>query len=164
MNQFNTNQITLKYMKNPRFTQNKEILEESEVPNKEDIKFYKNRIYTLFKQLMKNRDFPNENIKIAHNNYLSLIISHFKQIDTVELLQEEFKNLPLQTIFEENEEDEKDFNITELDDLFSVNRKETIGNLNNYVIKTSKNIKNEKTPKIKKLNIKCDKFKSKGLI
>lgn len=161
MNNFNTNHITLKYMANSTFEEIQKNKTDVTVPSSEDLIFYKKRINSLFKKLMHTQKFPNENIKKLHLYYVNEIINYFKEIDRVELIQNEFKSLSLETIPEEPDNLDLDyFNQLLLNKSLEESKQST---LHNYVIKSSSIKQPIQYPTIKKLNIKCDKFKNKKI-
>jgi len=142
--------------------------------NKEDIRFYRKRIISLTKEMFKGV-FPNETLKKIYENYTNSIISHFKIIDTKDILQDEYKlinNENTHNLEDMNNDNSSMSNIEE----YNTN---TIGeannnimkkivilpNLDNYVIKKKTKKENELVLPIKKdINLHCPTLKTKGLV
>jgi len=142
--------------------------------NKEDIRFYRKRIISLTKEMFKGV-FPNETLKKIYENYTNSIISHFKIIDTKDILQDEYK-----LINNENNHNLEDMNNdnSSMSNIEEYNTN-TIGeannnimkkivilpNLDNYVIKKKTKKENELVLPIKKdINLHCPTLKTKGLV
>ena len=62
--------------------------------NLKDKHFYKKRIYDLTKQLMHNELSASKDINNAFDNYINYCIQHFKLVDTTDILQEDYANMP----------------------------------------------------------------------
>jgi hypothetical protein len=62
--------------------------------NLKDKHFYKKRIYDLTKQLMHNELSDSNDINNAFDNYINYCIQHFKLVDTTDILQEDYANMP----------------------------------------------------------------------
>jgi len=140
--------------------------------NKEDIRFYRKRIISLTKEMFKGV-FPNETLKKIYENYTNSIISHFKIIDTKDILQDEYK-----LINNENTHNLEDMN-NDNSSISHIEEYNTIGeannnimkkivilpNLDNYVIKKKTKKENELVLPIKKdINLHCPTLKTKGLV
>lgn len=121
--------------------------------------FYKKRIYQQVKLAMKNKSATSD-IQEAFNLFCDQCITHFKFIDENEVLQSEYNGLE-----EKDKNHEKKENFFDLEvvnkTLYIPDKPE---NLDGFVQKTV----NKSTPKIeaptqKQINIKDDKFRTKGI-
>ena len=66
-----------------------------------DIKFYRKRICQITKDMTRG-EFENENFKSLFHNYVSQIIYYFKQQDTKDIYQEEYNNLSLDNLTQDD--------------------------------------------------------------
>ena len=143
--------------------------------NKEDIKFYRKRITSLTKEMLKGV-FPNEPLKKIYEDYTSSIISHFKMVDTKDIIQQDYK------LF-----NNESTNVLDIDIDISINEFSTIekaneqmlkkvinvSTLDNYVIKSGNkdnennnenNNKNNSLPSKKNIDLHCPTLKTKGVV
>ena len=142
--------------------------------NKEDIRFYRKRIISLTKEMFKGV-FPNETLKKIYENYTNSIISHFKIIDTKDILQDEYKLINNENTHNLEDMNNDNSSISHIEE-YNTN---TIGeannnimkkivilpNLDNYVIKKKTKKENELVLPIKKdINLHCPTLKTKGLV
>lgn len=160
MNKNSTTQYDLLYFTNSNsykktFGEKKEI---KPLNDKEDIKFYRKRIIHLTKSLLKNETTTTSSIKAAFDNYINEVIMHFEFVDKKDIIQKEYENY--------NEKDKKpnvDFKLLEKDQLIMKDIKEKTKNINDFVIHKNKPVKVLVPPKVKKINLKTDELKKKGL-
>jgi len=126
--------------------------------SKKEIIFYKKRIQQLTKDCMSNKA-PNNLIRSAYNDYVKSCIEYFKQEDTNELMQKEYDNLII-----DNENIIEDIDINTLDEnLYNKKQEKTI---EDYIpLKKNTLIPEDppEYPKQKTVNIKDNKFKTKGV-
>ena len=62
---------------------------------KSDVKFYKKRIIQLTKDMMKGQHITNS-VNKAHNEYMKSCVAYLRFLDTKDILQEEYKDIPEQ--------------------------------------------------------------------
>jgi hypothetical protein len=159
MNKNSTTQYDLLYFTNSNSY--KKTFEEK-IPNKplndeEDIKFYRKRIIHLTKSLLKNET-TTSSIKAAFDNYIHEVIAHFEFIDKKDIIQKEYENYS-----EKDKKPKTDFKLLEKDQLIMKDIKEKTKNINDFVIHKNKPVKVLVPPKVKKINLKTDELKKKGL-
>lgn len=148
------NALTIKYMANSLY---KEEYMDKPLPTKEDYKFYKQRILNLTKNMLKKK-YPNERLKKIHMEYVNELIEFLKFKDLNDLIQEEYDEIE-----EDNNYNLKNnFNLDDSNKLI-MQEKEEINNLDNFVIKKCKIKEKKELPLIKKLDIKTEQHKIKGL-
>ena len=149
------NALTLKYMANSLY---KEEYMDKPLPSNEDYKFYKQRILNLTKNMLKKK-YPNEKLKKIHLEYVNELIEFLKFEDLNDLIQEEYNEID-----EDNKKNNltTDFNLDDSNKLI-MQEKEMINNLDNFVIKKCKIKEKKELPLIKKLDIKTEQHKIKGL-
>lgn len=154
----------LYYLVNPIYSNKLYKKEESKpkisnAPKKKDKIFYKKRIQQVTKQCMQNNP-PNSNIKDTFNEYLISCISYFKEEDTNEILQQEYKDL----IFCDNNIKDDDIDMDAIDKDLYIKKNTTKIEDCMPINKTLLNEKKEVDyPKQKKVDIKDSKFKVKGI-
>lgn len=152
--------ITLQYFTNQKFdigniTSGKD--KDAFVVDNSERKFYKKRIIQLTKDLFKNNE-PNDAIRSGFNNYIGSCISYFKFIDASELLQEEYEGLN-NDIQECNNSDDTIGKIDEV--LF--NKPNVTNTLDTFINSKQIAVNEEQMPTSKVLNIRTQKFKTKGV-
>ena len=158
-----TNDIDLLYFSNTYGL--KKIAEKEEqkkdIINKEDKKFYKKRIIQLTKDLLKGKG-DNNIINASFNAYIKTAIEHFKFIDKKEIMQEEYKDLERK---KKTNNKIKEFKSIDSDKLMMKEIKnKTNDNIKNFaVVKNKKKKERMKTPTQKKIDLKTDKLKNKGI-
>ena len=127
------------------------------VPKKKDKIFYKKRIQQVTKDCIQSKA-PSSQIQTAYNEYLVACIEYFKEEDTMELIQEEYSDLVLETTTPDN------VNIDELtEDLYIKKDDPKIEDfiaIKKSALTTNKPIE---YPKQKVVDIKNSKFKTKGV-
>jgi hypothetical protein len=151
------NLIDLQYLTNPdkltKLMQKKDL---QQIP-RNDLDFYKKRIFQLTKEMLRGEKI-NTKVNKAFVNYAQICIDHFKFIDKMELIQNEYKDIKP-----------------------PINKKNTfnIKNSNSVMLKKKKpyrpritdNIKIKSTrintppviPKTRNFNLKDPRFREKGL-
>lgn len=148
------NALTIKYMANSLY---KEEYIEKPLPTKEDYKFYKQRILNLTKNMLKKK-YPNERLKKIHLEYVNELIEYLKFEDFNDLIQEEYNEME-----EDDIKNIKDnFNLDDSNKLI-MQEKDVSNNLDDFVIKKCKIKEKKELPLIKKLDIKTEQHKIKGL-
>ena len=60
---------------------------------KSEVKFYKKRIIQLTKDMMKGQHITNS-VNKAHNEYMKSCVAYLRFLDTKDILQEEYKDIP----------------------------------------------------------------------
>ena len=160
---------TLEYLTNPVYYKSVKKTSDkiNNKNNKEDIKFYRKRITSLTKEMLKGV-FPNEPLKKIYENYTSSIISHFKMVDTKDIIQEDYK------LFNNETTNVLDLSINEFSTIEKANEqilKKVINvpTLDNYVIKTgNKDDNNENNsislPSKKNIDLHCPTLKTKVVV
>lgn len=93
INSMTINSTTLQYLTNPlyqkEFKKSGKTIEEL---NKEQCSFYKKRIIALTKTMLKG-EYPSEHLEKIHKEYIKSLINHFKRVDEIELIQNEYSDL-----------------------------------------------------------------------
>jgi hypothetical protein len=93
INSMTINSTTLQYLTNPlyqkEFKKSGKTIEEL---NKEQCSFYKKRIIALTKSMLKG-EYPSEHLEKIHKEYIKSLINHFKRVDEIELIQNEYSDL-----------------------------------------------------------------------
>ena len=111
---------TLEYLMNPIYNIE---LKKSNSINKnysKEIKFYKKRILRMFKNMLKGES-TDENIKHAYDNYIKLLIEHFKMIDTNDIIQKEYNIENSCDNMDDNMDENVDENVDENMDDININ-------------------------------------------
>jgi hypothetical protein len=155
-----TSKYDLLYFSNPN-SYKKTFEEQNPKKNlntKDDIKFYRKRIIHLTKALLKNETETTTSINASFQNYIHEVISHFEFIDKKDIMQKEYENY-----CEKKKKSPKNFKMLEKDQLIMKDIKENKKNMKNFVIHKNKPIKVLVPPKIKKINLKTDELKKKGI-
>jgi len=150
------NIIDLEYLRNPIYSTSKMSLKGAPL-KKEDLRFYKIRIYQMTKDLVLEGHI-NDKINAAFNNYARTCIQHFKFIDMRDLIQEDYMGIPKQL---------QKKNSPKMD----------IKRMNEKMFKTPESVKDISVllnirqkrkpiilPKKRILNLKNEKFRTKGII
>ena len=154
----NVNEITLKYLMNPIHYDR--YLEETTESNKEflvDKKFYRKRIINITKNMFKDQ-FESDHLKDIFDLYIQNLISYFKEIDTKDIIQREYKHLVLLSK-EPNILDKKTMN--KIDSTIFVEPKPQT--LNSFVKIVHDTRNDEKLPIQKDIDLKDPKLKKKGI-
>ena len=161
---FNANEVTLKYMANSVYRDEKERNDSSvKKLEKEEFKFYRKRIHCLSKEMLKGK-YPNETLKKAHKAFVKHIINYFKVTDRSDLLQEEHINI-LETIPEIDCEEELpiDATIEEANQCIMRTSLEPIATMDKFVNIRKIKIDQPDPPRRKNINIKTEQHRKKGI-
>ena len=132
--------------------------EKKPLNDEEDIKFYRKRITHLTKSLLKNETTTTTSIKAAFDNYIHEVITHFEFIDKKDIIQKEYENYTIK-----DKKPKTDFKILEKDQLIMKDIREKKKNIDDFVIHKNKPVKVLVPPKVKKINLKTDELKKKGI-
>ena len=164
----NTDQITLTYLSNPiYYSCGTQITNHNTNTNKvsvDEIKFYKKRVHALSKDILKGKtNGINEQVKNAHDEYISSAINYFKMIDTEEILQNEYKHIEEDTCIGTDNTSYEEFDMNDANNIMFPSSQET-STLDDYV--TYKKVivkKPQKHPQKIRLNLKEEKLRLKGI-
>jgi len=161
---------TLEYLTNPVYYKSVKKTSDkiNKKNNKEDIKFYRKRITSLTKEMLKGV-FPNEPLKKIYEDYSSSIISHFKMVDTKDIIQQDY------TLFNNESTNFLDLSINEFNTIEKANEQMlkkviNVSTLDNYVIKSGNKDENNNEnnnsslPSKKNIDLHCPTLKTKGVI
>lgn len=173
--------VTLEYLLNPTLFQqiykNKETITE----NESEVRFYRKRILQSVKELCKfeNRECFNSSITNAFNDFTSVLIYHYKSIDSKDILQSEYcDNLNDNSNDDTNDDIEKSQNtnlendntndsqikqIIQKSNEMMIKEKKTVNNLDSFVKKINTNEIKETFPKKRATNLKAQELRYKGL-
>ena len=150
------NKITLQYLLNPNLIVNNEI-DNDEL--EKDIKFYRKRINQITKDMCK-ANYINNNLKSIFHNYVSEIISYFKQQDLKEIYQQEYNDLSFNNKIISNNNNYEN-NYENIDELLTISSNPIT--LNSFVKKININSTPEIIPIKKDINIRDPSFRKKGV-
>lgn len=162
--EFNTNQVTLKYLANSIYQDEKEKnANVNKKKEKEEFKFYRKRIHALSKEMLKGK-YPNETLKKAHKTFVKHIINYFKVTDRADLLQEEHIN-KLETIPEVECENQLpiDTSIEEANQCIMRTSLQPVATMDQFVNIRKVKIEQPDPPRRKKIDIKTEEHKKKGI-
>tara|TARA_Y100001970_G_C14252201_1_gene872668 strand:+ start:5627 stop:6265 length:639 start_codon:yes stop_codon:yes gene_type:complete len=123
----------------------------------EDVKFYKERIIQQTIKLINNEEVTSQ-ITNCFKKYLFLSVEHFKFIDKRDIIQKEYENI------KEDKKKERPFNLKKTNKILEKNKQKT-GKITDSLKITINHTSEKKIvyPKKKIINLKDDKFKTKGL-
>ena len=96
----NTNKYTLEYLTNPQYQKNntKTKTDDFEL-NKEQCSFYRKRIIAVTKEMIKGEYASSlYHLEKIHKEYIQSLINHFKRVDEMELIQNEYKDFTNATV------------------------------------------------------------------
>jgi hypothetical protein len=85
------NKYTLEYLTNPLYYKNRPKTITNEL-NKHECSFYKKRIVAITKDMLKGY-YPSQHLEKIHKEYIQSLIHHFKRVDEVELIQQEYNDI-----------------------------------------------------------------------
>ena len=138
----------------------------------EEKKFYRKRILQMSKectrfQIFKDAKVPPKQILTAYNEFINICISHFKTEDENEFYQNEYKDIDLNNkeTLDLSEGGPNPINMQDLDTelLGNIPCKKVV-TMEDFVTKTnSKPQKKLVPPKQKNVNVKDEKYRTKGL-
>jgi|MEHZ01.4.fsa_nt_MEHZ011314470.1_2 hypothetical protein len=151
------NKDILKYFSNPSYQANKdsEILE----INPDDKKFYRKRVLAMGKEIYSDKHY-NDILNKAFDNFISLAINHCQMIDKRDMLQEDY---PAVIAKETNHTDVNNFDMDSMNNNVMRHNKPKDKTLDGFVTVTSTTTENKFIPIQRKVNLKQDKFKTKGI-
>ena len=127
---------------------------------KTDVKFYKKRIIQLTKDMMKGQHITNS-VNKAHNEYMKSCVAYLRFLDTKDILQEEYKDIPEQPdISDDDIEGDPNNNLINPSYLHKQNK------IEDYIdVKKISNVPKNDTylPEKKDLKLKDPELKKKGV-
>lgn len=141
----------LEYLTNPAYyniisKNRKNMINNMNINNKQEVKFYRKRIIALTKDMLKGA-VPSEGLKEIHDEYVKSIIKYFKILDKTDIIQDQYNNISDEVKdssdnFKDNDDDDDDVIIDEtltIDDANELIMKKPVvtSNLNNFVISTA---------------------------
>ena len=138
--------------------------------NRKDKKFYRKRIFDLTKTLLISKEIP-ENIMPdvihAFNSYVKNCITHFKELDRTDILQEDYNNITNSSNSINNNELKTNNSDTiknnDADKLMMRSVKINKNPMDTFVIKHKKQEKEYILPKEKTINLNDPILKNKGI-
>jgi hypothetical protein len=156
----NTNKFTLEYLTNPlyqkEFKNNTKVTDEL---NKEQCSFYKKRIIAITKEMLKG-EYYSENLKKIHKEYIQSLINHFKKVDEIELIQQEYRDISFNKITDLSNVTQ--INATNVNEIIMKKNKPV--SIDNFVTKKVIQIKKDiLIPKKRVLNVNTPAHKIKGV-
>ena len=158
------NHLNLLYLTNQTFQQRYNKLNEKESNDliNGDIEFYRKRIFHLTKELLRGKKISTS-INNSFRNFANICIAHFKFEDTKEVYQKQYNDIK----FNKEKKSDISFNQMEVNKFMMKSEKpsepKTIKDFLN--VKTSYKEKRRKIPipKRKKVDLKHEKFRTKGV-
>lgn len=163
------NQITLECLLNKELMGNHVMKQREKMINREEFVFYRKRIFNLFKEIINGNSPSNmpPDVKYAYDTYVKASIQYFKVADSNDLLQDEYKDIPLEICKEETVENtiQSDTTNLEADKLMMRTIKmDVVPTLDKYVKrKSNKKPDTIILPKQREVNIKHPELMDKGL-
>lgn len=152
-----TNIIDLEYLVNPCYTVKipEKKIEKIYTVNQEELDFYKRRIFQLTRELLLGKRM-NTKINDSFHGFARVCIEYFKFIDKSDTIQEDYIHLPIQknnkaTFFNLNNTDKK------------LLQKKPIQQDIASMLRIRKKTKPVFMPKQRKMDLKNEKFKNKGV-
>ena len=151
------NLIDLQYLTNPdqltKLMQKKDLQQIS----RNDLDFYKKRIFQLTKDMLRGEKI-NTKVNKAFVNYAQICIDHFKFMDKMELIQNDYKDIK-SPVNKKNT-----FNMKNSNDMMLRKKKPHRPRItDNIKIKSTRIIKQPVIPQNRNFNLKDPKFREKGL-
>lgn len=122
-----------------------------------DLEFYIKRIFKLTKDMLRGKKI-NSKINKSFEHYVHLCIEHFKFIDKMEIIQDDYKDMKSPKSSKKSA-----FSMKQTNDIIC--KQKNIRNpkiTDNIKIKSSRTTKPIIIPKTKKINLKDPKFREKG--
>ena len=155
------NKITLQYFTNPSYygdirTDDPDI----EARKQQDIRFYRRRIVAMTKELFREGT-TCKSLQVAFDGYVSSAIAHFKMLDTKDILQEEYQGLDPPELVITNPE-ESSLKLEEANNCI-IKTQQVGGTLDSFVTSTKTVTNEEIPPKLKTIDLRDPKLKSKGV-
>ena len=169
---FNTVEYLMSNSVYKKINENTDFFKNKDTQFRNDIKFYKKRIYQTTKELIRqkiDKQPIHKEVDVYLTNYLRALIDYFKFDDKKDILQEEFTHLNKlnkMVMFDLNENNNLEHNSTLKANEIIMKRPEIKENtiestMNVKIIKPP--IQKQELPRSKKIELKSDKFKTKGL-
>jgi hypothetical protein len=161
---FNANKVTLMYLANAIYQEEQEKNESvNKKKERDDFKFYRKRIHAFSKELLKGK-YPNDTIKKAHKTFIKHVINYFKVTDRVDILQEEHKNTMLSIPeIDCNQQLPIDATIEEANECIMRTSLQPLATMDQFVNIKKLKIDQPDPPRRKKINIKTEHHKRKGI-
>jgi len=159
----NIDKLTLQYLINPSIINKHTQKEENDLKLefKEDKEFYRKRIFKLFKDMLNDK-FENEILRDYYEEYISSLINYLKEVDTKDLLQEDYMDLSLNKI---NNKKLENKTLSENNSII-FNKEKIIDKqikMDKFVIRPQKEKKEYLLPKTKDINLKDPRLRRKGI-
>jgi hypothetical protein len=168
------NQITLDCLINREIYEKQKYGEKNIKINRKDKKFYRKRILNLTRELLLSKKENNEvtdnlatvvtpDLLNAFNNFVKVCIHNFKIVDKNDIIQEEYKDINIEVLNENINQENYEEKPIEDNRLFMRSTKAK-PSLDNFVKCISK--KEEELiilPKIREINLKEPKLRNKGI-
>jgi len=151
-----TNKIDLEYLTNPCYTVKIPEKKKDKIycVNFEDLNFYKKRIFELTRKMLLGGS-VNTKINDAFHGWAKVSIEHFKFIDKKEIIQDDYKDIPIK-----KNNKASFFNLKETNESFF--KKQTYNDIS-AMLNIKKKTKPIFMPPKRDINLKADKFKNKGI-
>ena len=161
---FDANKVTLMYLANAIYQEEQEKNEPvNKKKERDDFKFYRKRIHALSKELLKGK-YPNDTIKKAHKTFIKHVINYFKVTDRADILQEEHKNAILSVPdIDCDEQLPIDATIEEANQCIMRTSLQPLATMDQFVNIRKLKIDQPDPPRRKKINIKTEHHKRKGI-
>jgi len=151
---FSTDAVTLQYLTNHRSVAKDPITKEWQAEQA----FYKKRICGLTKMMSKGT-YHTEELKHAYHTYASVLMNHFKVGDRADILQENYNSL----LPDGQRRRAVVAAGSRQADLTLTSKPKKAGTLDGFVVSDA-GMKPEPLPQIKRINIKTDGHKVKGVV
>ncbi len=160
-----THAATLEYLTKPSYqssifaTQHKTTNAAMSV-SKEDKRFYKKRILSATKEMFYKTSYP-KTLQIIHEEYLANIIEYLKVCDMEDIIQREYDDVELTSSINKIDIN----NNIQLSDINKslYNEQPNKNPMDQFVTTKKINVKPDHIPKQKKIDLKRDEFKTKGI-
>jgi len=153
-----TNLIDLQYLTNPdhftKLMKKKNLCQFSQ----NDLEFYKKRVFKLTKDMLRGEKI-NSKVNKSFEHYVNTCIEHFKFMDKMEIIQDDYKDIKSQ-----KSKKKSTFSMKQTNNLMYKPKNVRHPKItDNIKIKSTKTVKPIIMPKTKKINLKDPKFREKGL-
>jgi hypothetical protein len=149
-------QMDLLYLTNTRMKIRVENLDKG--VNKDDLKFYRKRILQQTKNYLREGRLDSS-VDKAFDNYVDILMEHYKFIDKKELIQSEYKEMK-----EPKKKQVNDINILEENKKMMKEIQAPIKTIKDFITVVAEKPKNKRIiPKLKEYNLKKDELRIKGL-
>ena len=153
-----SNNVTLEYLTNPLYQSElvKKHEPRTEVDN-DDLKFYKKRVLAFTRELFRGNG-PTEDLKNIHTEYVTSIIKYFKMLDTTDIIQNQYDGMS----YDERTIPTTDFELEDVNMSLMRKKVENV-TLDSFVIKNTTDAEPKTYPNKKKIYLKTENFKRKGI-